>query len=381
MAISGNTSIQTIGPGNYVWFGGAQIPYSYQFTDTFSQTSISHGRPPYGGESDVGGPWIMERVRHVCDLPVGNNYWIQGPQIWHPVYPGLTPGLQPMTHLELIGEGTKAISLTAPTVPTFNMSQELGELREGAPRIIGTDILKERTRAAKAAGSEYLNVEFGWKPLVSDVQNLAYAVKHSDSIIDNYRAGSGQKIRKRHAFPTKYDNGSSEAHGVCELAPIVQYSASGTVSRASKQETWFSGAFRYYVPVGDDTVSKVKEFASNANHLLGVNLTPDVMWNLAPWSWAADWFANTGDIMTNISALGTDGLAMQYGYIMSHTENTYGEDYQLDGPPYSQGSYAVTTEQKIRVPATPYGFGLTFDGFSDRQKAIVAALGLSRGRR
>jgi hypothetical protein len=39
-----------------------------------------------------------------------------------------------------------------------------------------------------------------------------------------------------------------------------------------------------------------------------------------------------------------------------------------------------STTVKQRLPATPFGFGLTFDGLSTKQKAILTALGITRVR-
>jgi hypothetical protein len=121
-----------------------------------------------------------------------------------------------------------------------------------------------------------------------------------------------------------------------------------------------------------------------ARKLLGISLTPDVLWNLAPWSWATDWFGNTGDVISNWTAWAIDNQVLLYGYMMEHIVHTYtytfvGKTgfYQSDARPVS---VTLRSESKIRIQASPYGFGLSFDDLSLRQKAIVAALGLTRGK-
>jgi len=119
---------------------------------------------------------------------------------------------------------------------------------------------------------------------------------------------------------------------------------------------------------------------SHARKILGVGLTPDTVWNLNPWTWAADWFANTGDLMTNVSNMGQDGLLMQYGYQMAEeTVKTYTVARLASIPSAS----ATTTRTRIqkrakRIPSSPYGFGVTLSTLSARQLAIIAALGLGR---
>jgi hypothetical protein len=142
-----------------------------------------------------------------------------------------------------------------------------------------------------------------------------------------------------------------------------------------EESVWFAGAFRYHVPVGDSVWDKILEAESLANKLLGLRLTPEVVWNLTPWSWAADWFSNSGDVLHNISSLGQDGLLMQYGYIMR--ESKYKETVTCTSRPS-----VTTTREKFcrRLPANPYGFGLNDTDLSGIQKAIIAAVGLSHGR-
>jgi len=66
--------------------------------------------------------------------------------------------------------------------------------------------------------------------------------------------------------------------------------------------------------------------------------------------------------------------------------------YTFDGDPASTlkvGSgftghpppVVLTSERKLRRKATPFGFGVDLSALSGTQKAIIAALGVSHGRR
>jgi len=155
----------------------------------------------------------------------------------------------------------------------------------------------------------------------------------------------------------------------------------GSLRVESGNKAWFSGAYTYYAPPTGPLASAM-QFESQANHLLGSRLTPEVVWNLAPWSWALDWYGNMGDVMHNLSTIGHDGLVLKWGYVMNHTK------FQVDvSVPSSTGGFAPTAcasrwikETKVRYPASPYfGFGAA-GSLSDRQSAILVALGMSRGR-
>jgi hypothetical protein len=147
------------------------------------------------------------------------------------------------------------------------------------------------------------------------------------------------------------------------------------------KRTWFSGAFTYYLPTGYQARKEVDRLTLFANEILGLELTPDLLWNVAPWSWAADWFSNTGDVVSNISDAASVGLIMRWGYIMEHSINkvTYVPlttnliDSKAKASPLS-----FITETKVRRGANPFGFGLNWEGLSPFQLSIAAALGISR---
>jgi hypothetical protein len=130
-------------------------------------------------------------------------------------------------------------------------------------------------------------------------------------------------------------------------------------------------------------MERLRYFSAQANKLFGTRLTPATLWELTPWSWAADWFGNIGDIIHNASALGDDGLVIRYGYIMDSYESivTYTQEGPIGinhGPVINSLSLTRIHTLKRRYRATPYGFGLIPADFTTRQKAIVAALGISR---
>lgn len=372
MAIQSQTTSQTISGQQRSSIFAAWSPYSYSFSSSSTNNSISHKGWKEAGLSDIGGPWFLTKdFVEVAPIMVQDST-INGPVFAQEVIGWSFSPRTSITDSEMKANGTKAISLSTPNNPSFSVAQALGEAREGFPHIIGSGILKDHSNLLRNAGDEYLNVEFGWKPMMNDLRNFAKSVKNRNQIISNYVAGSGTKIRRRHDFPES--NTVRETVGSAPANPAFQL-LSATTYETQKSRAWFSGAFRYYVPVGDDLSSKLARYESEANKLLGVRLTPATVWELTPWSWAADWFGNTGDIMTNISNLGSDSMVMQYGYSMCNRSTEIQTTFHYGG---KTGTFRRYWEQKRRIPASPYGFELSFNGFSDRQKAIVAALGMSR---
>jgi len=348
---------------------------------THSSEMLSMNHFPLDTSIDDGGVWSLTRTTdefvpvYVVAPPTSYKYegmtTIQFPGLFTPYDIGTA-----ISEASMYAKGTSAIAKSAPTNPAFDLSTALGEIAsEGFPAVTGAAVLKERARHARSAGGEYLNLEFGWLPLVRDIRDFAKVVKESDRILDQYRKDSGKKIRRRYSeTPIRNTKTQLVNYAGTECSGGQAYLTSTLL-----EENWFSGAFKYHVPVPEGVVGKFKHWASMADHLLGVNITPETVWNVAPWSWAVDWFTNTGDVMTNIANLGRDGLVMQYGYQM-HTKETVlsGKGYVDNYPNRKAISRTITRTRKLRLPASPYGFGVKSESLSGKQLAIIAALGLSR---
>lgn len=319
---------------------------------------------------------------------------------WH--YPWSEPlGVMGRSSMnDLITFGTKSIGLTAPNRPSVNVAVSIGELfREGIPSMVGSAFLKERSAFFKNLGGEYLNVQFGWKPFISDLLSLATIGKTISTRLDQWARDSGRVVRRQRTEKDELQDDTYHFGGVGQFClpsgfQIPGTSISDSTIRVRVQKTrHFSSAFTYYVPPADQ-LNGVLRYESMINHLIGTRITPEVLWNLAPWTWLADWFANIGDVITNISLLSSDELVMHYGYVSEETRHhelrsqaiTHRGFRTTLGPPYygyAGFRHEVEVDYRIkdRIVASPFGFGLTISGLSSSQMAILGALGLSRGPR
>lgn len=314
---------------------------------------------------------------------------------------GVFPTAPRLSASEVSKFGAIAVSESSPTNTHANLATFLGELTEGLPRLIGATALRDRTQVAHAAGGEYLNYVFGWKPLVSDVRAFASAAANSAKILKQYKRDSGKLVRRSYSFPTlksttnPVDVRSTARGSVWGLAQFSHpwfyepgYDGLPPVYHVNHkvEKMWFKGAFTYYLESDDSIIGKLERFEQLGNHLLGTRLTPSVLWELAPWSWLADWEGTIGDFFNSSSLLSADGLVMKYGYLMRHTKE-YNSYTMPDGLVF-KGKLRTgpirsvwERETKERVKATPYGFGLNVSSFSARQWAILGALGLTRAPR
>jgi hypothetical protein len=162
------------------------------------------------------------------------------------------------------------------------------------------------------------------------------------------------------------------------LAPAV-------TAKWSKSRVWYSGSYLNFLPTTKDQYDASHEAALKARYVLGVHLTPEVLWELAPWSWAVDWLTNTQEIISSVSNSLQDGMVLRDSYVMHHhqryagvfaTGNFMSGDGKIDR--FSPASTTVVSETKKRFVTVPY-FGFNDPGdLSDRQLVILAALGISR---
>jgi len=331
---------------------------------------------------------------------IKENYSYDGPVF--PVAPSVNdlaarfPSSGEASTAELDKLGTTAISRTEPTNNVINLTTFLGEiLREGIPRA-KFDLWKERTgdlkQLRKAAGDDYLNVQFGWKPLLADITDFMSGVRNLNKLINQYKRDAGRQVRRRYSFPPVQSFSESVVLENATVAivgggrnSLLDSTRRGQVvrSRETTVRRWFSGAFTYHLP---DPGSWQSEHSGLAAKFLGVDITPETLWELAPWSWAVDWFTNVGDLIHNANRWSADGLVLRYGYVMEHSvvRDTYthigGNGFVSINANVFPEAYTFCTETKLRRRATPFGFGVNLSALTSQQNAIIAALGLSHLR-
>lgn len=385
---------------------GSYTMYSRQIT-----TSEGHAWPRDRGVRDAGGPFDtlkLEYKNHDGEKEFGGTYEysifparVEGNNFPH--YAWSRPersvfGTEVVTDLDayawvpmssdtLTVPGTKFIADTIPTNPILDASVSLAELyREGLPKMLGTALLKDRTGFFRGVASDYLAYQFGWKPFVSDLKNAAKAIMDQEMILNQLKRDSGRDVHRKRFLPAVALDTVVETNNYAYPSGVQSFAFSGPswfrATTRQKREQWFSGCYTYHFE--PDKMSEVERIATEARHLYGLELTPEVVWNLAPWSWLVDWVTNVGDVFHNVSAFQQDGLVLRYGYVMEQNSKelvrvnstTHASNASMNYPRTASETFSGL--RKARRKATPFGFGLLESGFSVRQWAILAALGITR---
>jgi len=382
---------------------GRQITVSegHQWPPPLEGKLIDRGGPFYTTKSYLASPRVMPFTK-LRSYPNEYNQFETFEGVILPNIPGLSapnwdafyPPSMISSDDDLLEKGTTAISRCKPTNSVANLGTTLAEtMREGIPALVGKTLLEKKTKSLLGKGAgEFLNISFGWMPLVSDVKKAAKAIRRSDDILAQYERDAGNVVRRKYYFPLEkthedtviLSNTYPTGFGILQN---IRMGLEGDVirRRTVERKTWFSGAFTYYLPSDYDSRNKIKELRTKADLLLSTDLTPELLWNIGPWSWLTDWFANTGDVISNLQDFLTGELVMRYGYIMETVKVSDTYTHKLINPPTRFAAHVTeltfVTETKRRLSANPFGFGLQWNGLSPFQQAILAALGITRTTR
>lgn len=310
-------------------------------------------------------------------------------RMFFPSYPGLD------------AFGATAVSRCAPTVPHADLATDLAELaHDGLPSLTSSTIKGKNGRTFRGISSDLaednLKAQFELLPLVSSYKDVSKAIRRREYILRQYSRDSGRPVRRTYGLPTEtttttqYENQTSGS-GLWPGMNGRVWSSSGNITKRTTitVDKWFVGSFVYHRAGGDSTWNKLERGYQDMNHLVGLGLGPSTGWNLLPWSWAADYFTNIGDVMENVQMAMNDGLIMQYGYVMcTEVQRTeyirknivWNSHFPAITWPTTLVA-SVTRTRKWRRKANPFGFGITYDQLNWRQMSILASLGITRTAR
>lgn len=295
-----------------------------------------------------------------------------------------------------------ASPVRALAVPGKNLAQVISRQQAGSPTRWAERlrILQLSRDDAVAAADDYLAYIFGARPTLQVLDDLSDAYSRSREVAETItRKGLGKtsnprerRVRRRRVrnYPdvvaTSVVPKTLAGVGVV-MSPWRLY---GTAHyyHASTKKTWWSGSFRMVTSDTDDWLMKCNNFFRRVDELSGIGLDIRVAWDLVPWSFVADWFANTGDCLENRQRIADYNIACEYGYFMCHTRESRemsitGQLRKSSNVPW-WGSvdagihYESVVEVKRRHACGAYGFHSTFDGLNNFQWTALAALGLSR---
>jgi hypothetical protein len=421
-------------PAGYV-YRDETVPHVYEGL----QRTLSEGHPFNHGRkskkvtavlSDIGGSFLSQSVQLLDLSPRLNKKSWGGANCYAFYWDGLVPiyfsdfvaastqFAAPPSNNDIIAYGIKGFAKADPVKPHGQLAQALYELKAGIPgfhqfRQIHEGVQRFREadsrgkllrllhphskghskrsiveRHARALANGYLTWEFEWLPFYKDVQDFCKNVRDSSKLYDQFSKAGYQNNRRRVNLAdeqsTNVTNMSNAYYGSNPMQ-YQAYATGGTLKRTdhSSRKVWYSASFSYYVPDQTGTLSeRIKYYESLFRVAYGLELSPRSVWAIMPWSWLADWCSTTGASASNLTDILLQGLASRYAYVMINEKfsSTYElQDLTLADGTKLNGSQTLFTETKLRAPGYSFGFALQPQDFSERQWAILAALGISKG--
>ena len=301
-----------------------------------------------------------------------------------------------------------AVRRFKPTSFGAQFGQFLIELRD-LPKTPFLHVIRSRTLLARQAGHEYLNVEFGWLPFYQDVRQFCVALLNFNKRLKFLLANNGLPVRRK---GTVYSSTSDleilddfqvpPAYQLCVdtvggrpvgstnylgayVEGIGEYDPVNNLKRKyTKSISTFAGQFVFHL----DAIQTLRYERQISRIAFGVDLSPEVLWEIFPYSWLVDWFSNIGNLISHWLTDQSDRLVMRYGYIMGEKHyitdyvtdpislRTHDDRHVLDHEcPITASSYEEVVI-KTRAPAGPYGLAVKLNELSLKRMAILVALGL-----
>jgi hypothetical protein len=280
----------------------------------------------------------------------------------------------PSMDLDVSAYGPLAFAKAKPTNPIASLGVFIAELKD-----IGGLLIKKITDI-KSIADAYLAIQFGWKPLLADINSWIKSIVELDKQFQFLIRNNGKPVRRRVNLLDESTSGQLYFTGNIGITRNTYVDWPGRSARVSswglrvlfekQTKVWASGEFMFFL--GDVTLpgteSRIK------GRLLGLKVSPSVVWEAVPWSWLVDWLTNAGDVINALDEQVADRTLARYLYVMKHTTRKYtwtGTD----------GWYRCTLDRiidtKVREAAHPYGLSFGAD-LSAKQMSILGAIGAQR---
>ncbi len=366
-----------------------------------ANTAIAAGEfDPSLMKTDRGHTWYLEEHKALSpfDFTVKGSTQTVSTVNGFPYIPGGPDPFAGMPASTVESDAALWYGRMAPVVSEFSLGTFLGELREELPRVIPGFINK--AQSMRSVGGDYLNLEFGWKPLLSDLRGLATALTAASAGLFRPMSSSHRKreLPRKEAF-TRFDllarnNVPVFTGDYVQSIPdfpipnkpigstFSSITSLGSALLTTTTDRWFEGEFVFIPKAGFNP----KSYLDRLETLMSVDITPSVLWNLAPWSWLVDWSNDIGSAIASMEAASSSRILTSYYYGMEDVSVEYvarlrgiqgASGVLYTGP--SDFRSAMSKRRRKRVRGNPYGYtGTTNASLTGSQWSILGALGITK---
>lgn len=324
------------------------------------------------------------------DVPTPAQLKARGQKLYHSALPNRDQADLGTTIAEIVTNPVRAL-----TLPGFRLADRAAKRRAPVSDRDLQRAVKQRHHRieglslddARAAADDYLAYIFGVRPTVKSLDDLAESISRSRYYAEKVSRQGFKRIRRRRTAKVLSDIASTHHSGI--LYPMRTGNTwvyFGNYSRFTEysQRTWYSASYRMATSDTDSWLERSSDFFKRIDRITGLGLDIRVAWDLIPFSFMADWFANTGDFLEARQVISDYNVTCEYGYVMCHTRKVYtlvgsgGFGHYASGPSVP-GSvfYTRLEETKLRTRGGAFGFYTDFSNLNSFQWAALAALGAS----
>lgn len=322
------------------------------------------------------------------------SYYYGGPKAYQlENWPCLQDQTQ-LSHMVAADTSIEGATLTArmsPNKPAVDLPLFLFELRDlpgmlehvnsfakSLPKAI--DLIKSAgdsllARGSKGAANNFLQYQFGWAPLISDLQSMfsfGDAFKRRRKQLNSlWDKGLHRKIELDRKEQTNREENFSYYE---QIGPFV---CTGKNSFTTISRSWGTSRWKSTAPA--PTSDKDKDWETTRS-LLGLGLSPATLWQAIPWSFLVDYFVPIGDYLDtyrNSVPCGPVSVCVMRETITTVTRREVTAGGGINGKG-SGGTGSATLTSKFRLPKSISPFPSAIPFLGGQQMSNLLALSVAR---
>lgn len=205
--------------------------------------------------------------------------------------------------------------------PVFNMAYSLGEMRDLPRTLLGSlrlliearrSISKKALPSARRAAEAYLNWKFGWEPLLRDIQKLALAPERFTRRVNRLmeRQGKDATFRDGFKFAQPWANPPGFTYDTFTNETLVNIG-----NYAPFRDCELRCVVNVGVQLPSISPPQLRRYLMSELYGESTRLSPELVYELVPWSWLVDWFGGLGDYVKLYDRINSDPSIVNWGCI------------------------------------------------------------------
>jgi hypothetical protein len=168
------------------------------------------------------------------------------------------------------------------------------------------------------SAGNYLNLQFNWLSLISDIGKIYLAIKRTHSRLNDYVSRVGRvQVKHFHFGWTEYPDSTNPWAWGNRVGSQIQWGISQTGS--SRQVSYDTSIFHAEVQYNYNYLGYQIAHAQllSMMDLLGLNLNPAIIWNAMPWTFVLDWVVGIGPYLDSLKETNMEPLINIRRYLWS----------------------------------------------------------------